>query len=721
MLDLDLKERVRAAVDIVDVIGASLTLSPKGRMLAAHCPWHDDRSPSLTVNKERQTWKCWVCDIGGDVFSYVMKREGVDFVTALRMLADEAGIEYQVGPKVEPGSKDDKATLLSAVKLVCEAYFDLLDSPKSDDARIARDYLAERGIDDQQRRTFQIGFSPDSWDFATGLLEKNKFRPEIGPAAGVALQRRGGGSYDLFRGRLMFPIHDAQGKPISMGGRVIPPIAARHGDKAGGKYINGPETKLFRKSQQLYALDKSRDAIRKAGQALVMEGYTDVIAAHQAGIEPAVAVLGTALGEGHVKLLKRWTDRVVLVLDGDAAGRRRADEVLELFVKADADLRVLTLPEGMDPADYLAKYGAAAMESLIGEAPDALEHKLASLTDGIDVTNDTHQVMSAIGTMTSILARAPKLDPLKQDQIMLRLSRTFGIGKERLEDSLEQKRQEEKQRSQNAERFRRQKEQADRKQAAQNRAKQNSAKPQPSRQRPPNQHPNPPRSAGPVDPNQLLNEAAEFDVDAFDPGGFDSAPPIDAYIADAPDTDSYFHGDGYGSEDDEPSFGAPVSHAAEPQGSSSPRQADVPLSSIDRELFETMIESPDLAGRAVETVDPEWLDTYAAKMLLAAYQELDLEGRDLSVETLLLLLENDFLKNEVVTMQFRLARREGRSTLSPEQRFQSVLKQYHDREEKADKLRKIAQLESSSLDEEQELEVLKQLFDSMKTSQQLDR
>ncbi|OYP35528.1 DNA primase [Rhodopirellula sp. MGV] len=686
---------MRASVDIVDVIGASLTLAPKGRMLAARCPWHDDRSPSLSVNKERQTWKCWVCDIGGDVFSFVMKREGVDFVTALRMLADQAGIEYQTGPKAEPGSKDDKATLQAAVQLIANAYFELLDSPQSDDAKIARDYLAQRGIDDDQRKKFQIGFSPDSWDFATGLLNQNKFRPEIGPAAGVALNRRsGGGSYDLFRGRLMFPIHDAQGKPISMGGRVIPPIAERHGDKAGGKYINGPETLLFRKSQQLFALDKSREAIRKSGQALVMEGYTDVIAAHQAGLEPAVAVLGTALGEGHVKLLKRYTERVVLVLDGDAAGRRRADEVLELFVKADADLRVLTLPEGMDPAEYLAEHGRPAMEAMIEQAPDALEHKLRSLTEGIDVTNDTHQVMSAIDTMTSILARAPKMDPLKMDQIMLRLSRTFGIDKERIEERLDQKRKDEKQREQNAKRFRQTQQKA-------------NAPAKPSTQSPANkQAQQPPKKnsapTGPVDPNMLLNEAADFDHDGadmyFDDGGYADAGYDDIGYYDGPS---------------EPSLDAPVSRQAV--------QQDIPLTSIDKELFEALLESPDLAGRAVETIDPEWLDTYAAKMILSAYQELDLEGRELTAESLLLLLENDFLKNEVVTMQFRLARREGRSTLSPEQRFQSVLKHYHDREEKAGKQRKIAQLESSSLDEEQELELLKQLFESAKTSQQLDR
>ncbi len=159
----------------------------------------------------------------------------------------------------------------------------------------------------------------------------------------------------MFRGRLMFPIHDLQNRPIALGGRLIPAIAQRYGDDAGGKYINGRETMLFRKSQQLYGLQLARDAIRRDGEALVMEGYTDVVAARQAGVEPVVAVLGTALGEQHVKILKRFAERVVLVLDGDTAGQNRADEVLELFVRAEVDLRVLTLPEGSDPADYLGR------------------------------------------------------------------------------------------------------------------------------------------------------------------------------------------------------------------------------------------------------------------------------------------------------------------------------------------------------------------------------
>lgn len=666
MLDLDLKERVRSSVDLVDVVGGSLTLVPKGRMLAARCPWHDDRSPSLTVNRERQTWKCWVCDIGGDVFSFVMRRDGVDFLTALRMLADQAGIEYQVGPKAEVGSKNDKATLLAAVKLVSDAYFGLLDQPSSEDANAAREYLESRGIDETSRKKFRIGFAPDRWDFAIELLRKNKFRPEIAAAAGVALNRsQGQGSYDLFRGRLMFPIVDLQNRPISMGGRIIPAIAERHGEKAGGKYINGPETKLFRKSQQLYGLNLAREAIRKGGSALVMEGYTDVVVSHQSGVEPVVAVLGTALGEDHVKLLKRLAERVVLVLDGDEAGQKRADEVLELFVRADADLRILTLPSGLDPADFLQQQGSDAFGKLVDSAPDALEHKLGSLTQGVDVTNDTHAVMRAIDVMTGILAKASSIDPLKLDQMLLRLSRTFGIATNRIEDRLAKKRSELENRKRAAQRF---------------------SKPRPPAGQQQNQSFNTTISTRGIDPNDLLSEAAsEF-----------SDPSASAF--------------------------SPAHSSANTTHESGHRvpEPEQPLSGFDRELFETMIESPDLAGRAVESIDPEWLDSLAAKMLLAAYQQLDLQGRDLDVESLMLLLENDFLKNEIVTLQFRLSERSEQLSLGADERFEALMRQYQERESRAEKQRQIAQLESSVLDESEELELLKQLFDGERSRHEID-
>jgi DNA primase len=644
--DFDLKERVRSAVDIVDVMGATLELQPQGRNFVTRCPWHNDQRPSLTVNQQRQSWKCWPCDIGGDVFSFVMRRDGVDFPTALRTLAEVAGIpieESRRSKKTEPGSPDDRDTLLSAMKLVCDAYFDELESGQSDDARIARDYLAERGIDQQNRGRFRIGFAPDSWSFAVDLLKRNRFSGEVAHAASLAFPRQSGnGFYDMFRGRLMFPIHDLQDRPIALGGRLIPKIAERQGESTGGKYINGRETLLFRKSHQLYGLQLAREAIRRGDEALVMEGYTDVVAARQSGIEPVVAVLGTALGAEHVKLLKRFTKRVVLVLDGDDAGQRRANEVLELFVGADVDLRVLTLPEGSDPADYLAEHGSESFRQLVRDAPDALDHKLAQLTLGVDVTRDTHAVTTAVDTMLGIIAKVPPSDGLRIDQLISRMSRTFDLKQDRLERRLEH--------------FRNQQQQRSRSRAA---VATTSGKP-----------------------------AAH--VDASDPNlAFaESAAP-----------------DGY--DDPQPS----------PMAVGSPRMS--PLSGIDRDLFETLIENPDLAAMAVEAIDPDWFDSMTAKMLLSAYQDLDLAGHALDADSLMLMIENEELKNIVVSLQQRLLERVEKFTLTSDERFAAIMTRYREREFAAEKNRQIERLQSASLPEDEEDALLKAMFDQEKTRHQI--
>ncbi|TWT79929.1 DNA primase [Planctomycetes bacterium CA13] len=672
--DFDLKERVRASVDIVDVVGSTLELQPAGRNFVTRCPWHNDRRPSLTINQERQTWKCWVCDIGGDIFSYVMQRDGVDFPTALRSLAELAGIEVDEfrGKKTVFGSPDDKATLLAAMKLVSDAYFEQLESGKSDDSKIAREYLASRGIDDENRKRFHVGFSPESWSFAVDLLRKKNFSGEVAEAAGLAIARNGGGHYDRFRGRLMFPIHDLQDRPISLGGRVIPAIASKRGDDGGGaKYINGPETRLFRKSHQLYGLQLAREAIRRSGEVLVMEGYTDVVAARQAGVESAVAVLGTALGEDHIKLLKRFSKRVVLVLDGDTAGQTRADQVLDLFVRADVDLRVLTLPEGSDPADFLASHGRSNFDELVAKAPDALEHKLNRLTDGVDVTNDTHQVTTAIESLLGIVAQVPSHASsgmaLKVDQLMLRMSRTFGITAERLNQRLEQLRK------------------------AKSSSRSYTKKANPTVRRvnapPPSKQPTRPApSSRPLDPNDAFAEASDYDPDLGDygvtNGGIGNATAI-------------------------------VAEAA-------PLDRLTPLSGVDRELFETLIESPALAAMAVESIDPDWFESNTAKMLLSAYQDLDLDGRDLSVDSLLLVLENELLKNQVVTLEERVRRRGSQSTQTPEQRYATIILSYRQREILEEKSRQIAKLETLALAEDEEEALLKSLFDAERSRHAID-
>lgn len=694
--DFDVKERVRAATDIVDVIGHDLELRPQGRHFVARCPFHNDTRPSMTVNQERQSWKCWVCDIGGDIFSFVMQREGVDFPTALRSLAERAGIEipeFNRGPKTQPGSPDDKATLMKAVDLICRAYFDELASGKSDDAKMARDYLASRGIDDSNRELFKIGFAPDSWDFAVNLLKRNKLSEAVAQAAGVAIGRDGkSGCYDRFRGRLMFPIDNAQGQAISLGGRIIPAIANRiaeakgDGSNGGAKYINGPETMLFRKSNELYGLHLARDAMRAADEVLVMEGYTDVVATRMAGIDHSVAVLGTALTAAHVRVLKRFVNRVVLVLDGDEAGKRRAEEVLELFVTADADLRILTLPDGLDPADFLAQQSAANLLDMAGKAPDAMDHKLNRLTEGVDVTRDTHRVTTAIETMLGVLTKTPaKSDKteLKIDQLLVRMSQTFGLPVERLQRRLETVREE------NAERERKQ---ARYRKANTSNGPQDSTQPNAPARSPASQKPatRPPASAS-MDDFDPFAQAAMEDAAAF---GIDEG--FDDY---APSTPS--------------DFGAST-HPGRNSASGPPRpqppEQGAAITGVDRELFEILIESPEVAAMAVEAIDPSWLHSNTAKMLLSAYQDLDLQGRDLDVDSVLVLLENDFLKNQIITLQERIEQRAGHVLDEPHLRYTAILTRFREREFDAEKTRQIEKLQSASLPEDEELAMLEQLF-----------
>lgn len=431
-IDLDVKERVRAAVDIIDIASAGWELRKSGGNYIARCPWHDDHRPSLTINPVRQTWRCWVCDIGGDVFSLVMRRDGLSFPEALRMLADRAGIRVETLPgtkQAAPGSPEDRETLLKAAAWAEERFFDALQAAPEGEA--ARRYLSERNIDDASRQRFRIGYAPGGWQWLLNQAGRAGFSPQVLEAAGLVVARNsGGGFYDQFRDRLMFPIQDVQGRTIAFGGRILP-----GSDASGAKYINSPETKLFSKSRQLYGLAQARDAITRSRHCLVMEGYTDVVTARQLGVENAVAVLGVALTEPHVKILSRFAECVTLVLDGDTAGQKRADEVLELFVGASLDVRVLTLPDGTDPAEYLLAEGKSAFDQRVAAAPDVIDHKLQRLTRGIDVTRDTHAATAAVEEILKVLARSgqsPVGQDLRQQQILVRLSRTFGLSQELL-------------------------------------------------------------------------------------------------------------------------------------------------------------------------------------------------------------------------------------------------------------------------------------------------
>jgi DNA primase len=441
----DAKEQVRQAVDIVDLVGSYATLRRQGRGYVTHCPWHDDQKPSLQVNPDRQSWKCWVCDIGGDIFSWVMRAEGLEFREALEMLAERAGVN--LAPVVRPAgaaeSQFDRRNLLKVVAWAEEQYHACL--MRSPDAEPARRYLTERGISSESATKFRIGFAPNEWDWLTKRARAANISEAVLERVDCASPRDNGGVYDRFRGRLMFSIRDVRSRPIAFGGRVLPEFA-REND---AKYINSRETPLFNKSSQLYALDAARDGIAQEKCVLVMEGYTDVIMAHQHGVTNAVAVLGTALGAEHLKLVRRFTDSITLVLDGDAAGQRRATDILDNLLavylgnETGSDLKILTLPEGADPCDVISSHGCEHFRRLTETSVDILKHKITTVTNGLAQGASVHRSTEAVEAILSTLARtlprgpgASSMGMLREQSVLPLLSREFGIAEQTLLERL---------------------------------------------------------------------------------------------------------------------------------------------------------------------------------------------------------------------------------------------------------------------------------------------
>lgn len=398
----DVKEQIRQAIDIVDLVERYIPLRRQGRGFVGLCPWHEDHRPSLQVNPQRQIFRCFVCDIGGDIFTFVMKMENVEFPEAVAMLAEMAGIPLPQSPGKPSSTSDQKRELYRVMTWAEQQYHQCL--LQSSEAGAARKYLEERQISQESMIRFRLGFSPLQPDWLLRKARRDQIDPKLLLTAGILTGGQGREPIDRFRGRVLFSIHDSQGRTVGFGGRVLPQMA----ESVQAKYINSPETPVFSKSRLLYGLDAARDAFRKTGTALVVEGYTDVIMAYQFGFQNAVAVLGTALGDSHLQVLQRFVDRVVLVLDGDEAGRRRAAQVLELFVARQIDLRVLILPEDMDPCDFLLKYGTAGFQDMLDtRTVDALEHAFTVATASIDLDRDIDGVTRAVDRLLSVIAKAP--------------------------------------------------------------------------------------------------------------------------------------------------------------------------------------------------------------------------------------------------------------------------------------------------------------------------
>jgi DNA primase len=398
---------IKNAIDIVALVGEYLPLRRVGTRYKALCPFHDDKNPSFECNPERQTYKCWSCGARGDIFDFVMNRERVDFAEALRMLAQRAGVtlERSTATAVLP-SGPSKTDLFEVNAWAEEVFIKALSGSNQ-----VINYLKKRGLTGESAARFRLGHAPAERGWFLAQAKRKRFSMELLEEAGLVSQSADSPGLwrERFRGRLMFPIHDEQGRTLGFGGRILPEIErtmaalGRH----VAKYLNSPETALFHKRTILYAAGLARNAARQAGWVAVVEGYTDVIAAHQVGQENVVGTLGTALGEDHLKSLRRLADRVVLVFDGDQAGQTAADRALELFLESELDLRVLSLPANVDPCDFLLKEGADAFRGLAERAVETSDYLLSRAAARFDLSSIDGSRRAAEWVL-SILSRIPE-------------------------------------------------------------------------------------------------------------------------------------------------------------------------------------------------------------------------------------------------------------------------------------------------------------------------
>lgn len=401
MISDEERDQVRAATDLVSLVSETVVLKQRGADdFWGCCPFHHEKSPSFHVRACSGLWHCFGCGEGGDVFDYVKKRENLDFVDAVRFLAARAGIELH---EDFSGSHGPKKTRLSEALLSAEEFYQKnLMRSSSPDAQNAREYLASRGFGSAVCKKWGIGFAPGSTNLAAQLLQKGFSAKEL-EAADLGVSR-GGRLRDRFFSRVMFPITNELSSIIGFGGRVL-------GD-GKPKYLNSKDSSIWHKSKNLYGLDKAKDAIVSKSAVIIVEGYTDCISLHEAGFSNTVAVLGTALTQDHIKLLSRYHPcKIISLFDGDEAGQRAAKKVSQFVDKTEADLLVCVLPENLDPAEYLEKFGREALAKEIENSVPVMDFVLKKVFEGMDEWSPGMRVskLKEIADLFAPLSKSPLL------------------------------------------------------------------------------------------------------------------------------------------------------------------------------------------------------------------------------------------------------------------------------------------------------------------------
>ncbi len=408
------KEEIRRLVRIEDVVSQHVPLQRAGSRLKACCPFHQEKTPSFYVNPELGLYKCFGCGVGGDVFDFVQRIEHVTFPEAAERLAERVGLEWNARPTDRARTK--RRQLGRKANEIAAAYFEELLWSAS--GKVALDYLHGRGFTDEIIRRFKLGYALDAWDGLLRHLRQQGIDPALATEAGLAKQGSSSSQYDVFRHRVMFPIIDGGKRVIGFGGRAL-----SQDDPA--KYLNTPETATFKKGRNVYALNLANTAITQSKQVVVVEGYTDVMALHQAGIENVVACLGTALTQDHLDLLSRHAEEIVLAYDADAAGMSAAARNIPMLEAAASPVYVVRLPEGLDPDECVKAHGAEGFLQVLANRTTPVEYE-------IDLLFSQHRdrgpdgVSQAAQKVIDVLLRVP--DRARQDEFLRRAADLWGEG-----------------------------------------------------------------------------------------------------------------------------------------------------------------------------------------------------------------------------------------------------------------------------------------------------
>ena len=426
--DEAVRERIRDATDIVDLVSEHVQLVKKGRNFSGLCPFHDEKTPSFSVNPDRQFYHCFGCGAGGDVFKFVQEIDRVTFVEALKFLAERAGIALpeRSGPSREEVAAEDE--LYRANDLAQKYFHHLLLNDEV--GASARTYLQTRGLTGETITRFGLGYAPPGWDALLKVAGRRGLSPQSLERAGLAVPRsNGSGHYDRFRDRVTFPIANLSNRTVAFGARALQPDQEP-------KYLNSSETPIYHKGRVLYGLSIARDAIRRQDAVLVVEGYTDLISLAQAGIQHVVATAGTALTEDHCRLLARFARQLVLLFDGDAAGSTAAMRALEVLLGTSLDIRVVSLPSEHDPDSFIQEHGLERLLNQAENAQSVLDFYLGRLAQQHDLSSMEGKGR-AVETFKPLIAKLNKpQDAVRRDLLLREVSQRLAVDEQALRDGV---------------------------------------------------------------------------------------------------------------------------------------------------------------------------------------------------------------------------------------------------------------------------------------------